>query len=141
MYYELLKVIIKVPSLAKVIINIIMQNYSLSDSIISNYHSVFTIKFGSSLRYFLEIKRKLLNVFHPQTNSLTKKYNSAIKVYFQAFVSFEQNDGVRLLSIAEFDNNISKTLAPIIYFLNSTAAINYTFSIRKILILDRRQNQ
>lgn len=44
-YYELVKTTINALSLAKVIINVIVRNYDLLDSIISNYGSVFISKF------------------------------------------------------------------------------------------------
>ena len=76
----------------------------------------FTSKFWSSLYYFFDIKWKLTNVFHPQTDSQIKRQNSTMKAYFPAFVNFKQNDWSRLLPTAEFAYNNAKN-----------ASIGYTF--------------
>ena len=44
-YYKLVKVTINAPGLAKVIINVIVQYYDLSHSIISDRWGIFTSKF------------------------------------------------------------------------------------------------
>lgn len=43
--YKLVKVIINIPGLSKVIIKAVIQYHDLSNSIISDYSSVFTSKF------------------------------------------------------------------------------------------------
>ena len=55
-HYELVKITINAPGLAKVIINVVVQQHSLSDSIITNRSFFFILKFWSSLCYFLDIK-------------------------------------------------------------------------------------
>ena len=81
-HYELVKVIIDAPGLAKVIINVVVRHYDLPDSIITDQRSFFTSKFWSSLCYFLDIKQRLSTAFYPQTDSQTKRQNSIIKAYF-----------------------------------------------------------
>ena len=44
-YYKLVKVTINTPRLAEVIINVVVQYYNLSDSIISHCGAIFTFKF------------------------------------------------------------------------------------------------
>ena len=56
-HYKLVKVIINALGLAKVIINIVVRNHGLPDSIITNWGPFFISKFWSSLYYFLGIKR------------------------------------------------------------------------------------
>ena len=55
-YYELVKITINTPGLAKVIFNMIVQYYGLFNSIMSNKSLLFTSKFWSLLYYFLGIK-------------------------------------------------------------------------------------
>lgn len=55
-YYEPVKVIINTFKLAKVILDMIVRHYSLPDSIVSDWGSVFMSKFWLSFCYFLEIK-------------------------------------------------------------------------------------
>ena len=107
-YYKPVKIIIDAPGLAEVIIDIVMRHHGLSDSIIIDRGSFFTSKFWLSLCYFLGIKRRLSTVFHLQTDNQTKRQNSMIEAYFQAFVNFEQNDWAWLLLMAEFAYNNAK---------------------------------
>lgn len=71
-YYKPVKVIINAIGLAKVIFNMEMQYYSLSDFIISDYGAIFISKFWLLLCQLLGIKRSLSNTFHLQTNGRTE---------------------------------------------------------------------
>ena len=89
MYYKLDKVTIEAPELAEVILNVVVWHHDLSDSIVTDRGFLFTLKFWSSLCYFLGIKRRLSIAFSPQTDSQTKRQNSTIEAYLRAFVNFE----------------------------------------------------
>ena len=67
--YEPVRVTINALGLAEVIIDVVVLHHGLPDSIMTNKNSIFTSKFWSSLCYFLEVKRRLLTTFYPQTNS------------------------------------------------------------------------
>ena len=71
-HYELIKIIINIPSVVEVILDIVMQYHSLPNSIMSDWGSVFTLKIWLSLYYFLKIKQKLSTVFYPQIDSQTE---------------------------------------------------------------------
>ena len=107
-YYKPVKITINVPRLAEVIIDVMIQHHGLLDSIITDWASLFTLKFWSSLCYFLEIKRKLFIAFYPQTDCQTKRQNSIMEAYLGAFLNSEQNDRSRLLPMAEFAYNNAK---------------------------------
>ena len=55
-YYKSVKVTINTPGLVDVILNVVIQHYSLPDSIITNWDLLFTLKFWLSLCYILGIK-------------------------------------------------------------------------------------
>lgn len=139
-YYKPVKVTIDASSLIKIIFDMVVCYYGLSNSIITNWGSIFILKFWSSLFYFLEIKQRLSTTFHLQINSQIKRQNSIIEVYFQAFVNFEQNNWTRLLLMAEFIYNNAKMRVPVIYLSNSTVATISTFFIKKMFIQDLSQN-
>ena len=107
-YYKPVKVTIDAPGLADVIINVVVRHHGLLDSIVTNQRLLFTLKFWSSLCYFLGIKQKLSTAFHPQTDRQTKRQDSMIEAYLWAFVNFKQNDWVWLLPMAEFVYNNTK---------------------------------
>ena len=66
------------------------------------------MKFWSSLCYFLGVKRRLSTTFHPKTDGQTKRQNSIMEAYLQAFVNFKQTDWARLLPMAKFAYNNAK---------------------------------
>lgn len=68
LYCKLVIVTIDTPKLAKVIINLVIQYYSLPNSIISDCRAIFTIKFWFSYFYFLDIKKILSIIFNPKIN-------------------------------------------------------------------------
>ncbi len=67
-HYEPVKVTTDAPGLSKVILDVVVRHHGLPDSIVSDWGSVFTSEFWSSLCYFLGIKRRLFTAFHPQTD-------------------------------------------------------------------------
>ena len=107
-HYEPVTVIIDAPGLAEVILDMVIQYYGLPNSIVTNRGLLFTSKFWSLLCYFLGIKQRLSNVFHPQRNGQIERQNNTMEAYLWAFVNFKQNDWVRLLPMAEFAYNNTK---------------------------------
>ena len=107
-YYEPVQTTITAPVLRKVIFNVVVEYYSLSNSIISDCSSVFTSKFWFSLCYFLTIKQRLCTAFYPQTDGRTKWQNNTIEAYLRAFINYKQDNWARLLLVAEFAYNNAK---------------------------------
>ncbi len=67
-YYKPVKITIDTPALVEIIIETVVRHHDFPDSIVRDWGLVFTLKFWSSLCYFLGIKRKLSTAFHPQTD-------------------------------------------------------------------------
>ena len=72
-YYKLAKITINAPGLAELIINVIIWQHGLPDSIMSDRSFLFTLKFWLSLCYFLEIKRRLSIACYLHTDGQTKR--------------------------------------------------------------------
>ena len=107
-YYKPVKVTINAPSLAELIIDMVVRHHGLLDLILTDQRSLFTLKFLSSLCYFLGIKRRLPTAFYPQMDCQTERQNRTMEAYLRAFVNFEQNDWAKLLPMAEFAYNNAK---------------------------------
>ena len=107
-HYEPVKITINAPGLAEVIIDVVVCHHGFLDSINTDKSSLFTSKFWSLLCYFLGLKRKLSNAFHPQTDRQTELQDSTIEAYLQAFINFKHNDWVKFLLMAEFAYNNAK---------------------------------
>ena len=67
-YDEPVQLTIDTPRLAKVFVNLVIRHHGLFNSIVSNRCSVVTLKFWSSLCYFLSIKQRRCTAFRPQTD-------------------------------------------------------------------------
>lgn len=104
-YYELVNGIIDGPSFIKIIIDIIVQHHCLSNSIISEYSSLFISKFHSSLCFFIKIKKWLLTMFYHKTNSQIERQNSNMEANLYIFVIYKQKNYIKLLPIVKFAYN------------------------------------
>ena len=91
-HHKPVKIIIDAPGLIEVIIDGVVHHYSLHDSIVTNRGSLFNLKFWLSFCYFVGINCWLSTALHPQIDGQTKRQNSSMEAYLQAFVKFEQND-------------------------------------------------
>ncbi len=107
-HYEPVKVTIDAPSLAEVIIDVVVRHHRVPESIVTDRGLLFTSKFWSSLCYFLGIQKKQSTTFHPQTDDQTERQNSMMEAYLRAFVNLEQDDWARLLPMTEFAYNNAK---------------------------------
>ena len=107
-YYELVKITIDIPDFAEVILDVVIQYQGLLDLIVSDCGSFFTLKFWSSLYYFLKIKQRLKTAFHPQMDGQIEGQNSTMEIYLKVFVNYKQNDWARLFLMAEFTYNNTK---------------------------------
>ncbi len=86
-HYVPVKVTIDAPSLADVIIDVVVHHHGVPESIVTDRGSLFTSNFWSSLCYFLGIKRMLSTAFYPQTDGQTERQNSTMEAYLRAFVN------------------------------------------------------
>lgn len=68
-YYEPVKIISDAFDLTKIILDKIVEHYSLPNSIMSDWSLVFISKLWLSLCYFLGIKQKLCITFYSQTDA------------------------------------------------------------------------
>ena len=129
LHYEPIKVTIDAPRLAKVILDMVVWHYDLSNSIVLDKGSLFISKFWSLLYYFLGIKRRFLTVFHPQIDGQTKRQNSTMKAYLQALINFKQNNWIRLLQMAKFTYNNTKNASTsyILFKLNCSYYLRISY--------------
>ncbi len=86
-HYELVQITIDAPSLAKVIIDVVICHHRVPESIITDQSLLFISKFCSLLCYFLDIKKKLFTAFYPQIDGQIERQNSTMEAYFRAFVN------------------------------------------------------
>src|SRR5713226_7631089 len=82
----------------------------------------------------LGTKRKLLTVFHLQTDGQTKQINQTIEIYLRYYINYKQNNWVNLLPLTQFIYNSTKLkgIGIISFFIN----YRYTLGIYQISYLD-----
>lgn len=107
-YYKLVKVMIDTPNLAEMIINVVISQHEVPESMVIDQSMLFISKFWSLLYYFLGMKIKLSTTFQPKLNSQTEGENSIMEVYPRTFVRWEQNNETRFLLLAQFAYNNTK---------------------------------
>ena len=79
--YEPVKVTINTTRLVEVILNGVVWDHGLANSIVSDISSLFTSRFWSLLCYFFGIKRRLSTIFYLQTSRQTEQQKSTIEEY------------------------------------------------------------
>lgn len=79
--------------------------HGLPDSIISDRASIFVSKFWSELTSLLKIDTRTSTAYHPQTDGLTERTNQTLETYLRAYCSYQQDDWVDYLPLAEFAFN------------------------------------
>ena len=94
--------------LADIFISKIVKLHGVPQSIVTDWGSLFTARFWSSLCFHLNIKRKLSTAFHPQTDGQTKRQNQTLEQYLRGYINYQQDDWARLLPMAEFAYNNSR---------------------------------
>ena len=76
--------------------------YETLKGIVFNRGSIFTSSYWSEVCYHTKIKCRLNTAFHSQTDEQTEHQNQTLEHYLQCYCNEEQNNWVKLLSLAEF---------------------------------------
>ncbi len=93
------------PRLAQLYISSIFKLHGLPSSIVSDRDPLFTSLFWNSLTSQLSIQLKLSTAYHPQTDGQTEQVNQCMEQYLQNYCSYQQDDWVNWLGLAEFQYN------------------------------------
>ncbi len=93
------------PDLAQLFIASIFKLHGLPSNIISDRGSVFTSLFWNTLTSQLGVQLKLSTAYHLQSDGQTECVNQCIEQYLCNFCSYQQDDWVNWVSLAEFQYN------------------------------------
>ena len=93
------------PGLARLYITTVFKLHGLPASIVSDRGSVFTSLFWEALTSQLGVQLKLSTAYHPQTDGQTERVNQCIEQYLRNYCSYQQDDWVDWLGLAEFQYN------------------------------------
>jgi hypothetical protein len=81
--------------------------HGLPADIVSDRGSVFISGFWKELMEHLGIELNLSTAFHPQTDGQTERVNQVLEGYLRHYSSFQQDDWVDLLPLAEHAYNLA----------------------------------
>ncbi len=97
------------PGLAWLFLDRIFRYHGLPDSIILDRGSTFISAFWKELTALLQVEHKASTAYHPQTDGLSERTNQTLEAYLRAYVSYQQDNWVDYLPLAEFafNNNIN----------------------------------
>ena len=85
----------------------IFRLHGLPDNIISDRGPQFIAGFWKRLLELLHIDRSLSSGHHPESNGQTERTNQTLEQYLHCFISYQQDDWVDWLPMAEFAYNNS----------------------------------
>ena len=84
------------------LLNNVVRLHGLPDDVISDCRPQFVSHFWQRLLQTLGISLKLSSAYHPQTDGQTERVNQILEQYLRCSVSYQQDDWVNILSLAEF---------------------------------------
>lgn len=90
------------PDLAWLFIDRIFRYHGLPDSIVSDRGSLFVSNFWKALASRLDMTTRHSTAYHPRTDGLTERTNQTLETYLRAYCSYQQDDWVDYLPLAEF---------------------------------------
>ena len=93
------------PDLALLFLNHVFKYHGLPESIVSDRGSVFVSQFWREVMRLIDVKLKPSTAYHPQTDGLTERTNQTLETYLRAYCSYQQDDWVDYLALAEFAFN------------------------------------
>jgi len=96
-----------IKELALTFVKEIWRRHGLPESIVSDPDTRFTSKFWTSLMQLLQVKLNLSTSFHPVSDAQTARVNQTREQYLRSYCSYEQDDWVSLLPVAEHAYNTS----------------------------------
>ncbi|KAH0604190.1 uncharacterized protein H6S33_007221 [Morchella sextelata] len=91
--------------LAQLFLRDIWNLHGLLTHITSDRGTQFTAKFWRALCKHLGIEARIYTAFHPETYGQTERLNTVMEQYLLGYVSYQQDDWVKWLPIAEFSTN------------------------------------
>ncbi|KAF7338861.1 Transposon Tf2-12 polyprotein [Mycena sanguinolenta] len=112
---------INAPELAWLFLDRIFRYHGLPESIISDRGAVFISQFWSELTRLLQVDVRTSTAYHPQTDGLTERTNQTLETYLRAYVSYQQDDWVDYLPLAEFafNNSVNSSTQQSPFFANT----------------------
>ncbi|KAH0603597.1 uncharacterized protein H6S33_007256, partial [Morchella sextelata] len=112
----------------------IWKLHGLPTHVTSGRGTQFTDKFWKALCKHLDIEARMSTAFHPQTDGQTERLNAVMEQYLRGYVSYQQDDWVKWLPMAEFsaNNQVSASTKATPFFANYGFHPRFTVTIKSL---------
>jgi len=89
----------------------VWKHHGIPMYVTSDRGTQFTAQFWQSLLRHLKMKGRMSTPYHPETDGQTERLNAVMEQYLRHYVSYQQEDWVKWLPMAEFAANNQKAAA------------------------------
>ncbi|KAH0611235.1 uncharacterized protein H6S33_011662 [Morchella sextelata] len=112
----------------------IWKLHGLPTHVTSERGTQFTAKFWKALCKHLNIEARMSTAFHPETDGQTERLNAVMEQYLRGYVSYQQDDWVKWLPMAEFsaNNQVSASTKATPFFANYGFHPRFTVTIKSL---------
>ena len=86
--------------LAFLLLDRLIRDYSIPESITSDRDKLFTSNYWKTLLGIIGTKLQILTAYHPQTDGQIERANQTLETYLRHYVNKKQNNWVQLLPMA-----------------------------------------
>ena len=106
--------------LAELFLRDVFRLHGLPEITISDRGTQFASRFWTRICQRLQINRKMSTAYHPETDGQTERANAVMEQYLRAYVSYQQDNWIRFLPLAEFaaNNAVSESTSVSPFFAN-----------------------
>ena len=88
-----------------IIVDKVFTKFGMPMSITSDQGLIFKANFWSNFCYYFRVCLGYSIAIHPQTDGQTERQNQILEQYLKSYVSYQQNDWIWWLPLAEFAYN------------------------------------
>ncbi|KAH0606065.1 uncharacterized protein H6S33_004522 [Morchella sextelata] len=119
---------------AQVYLRNIWKLHGLPTHVTSDRSTQFTAKFWRALCKHLDIEARMSTAFHLETDGQTERLNAVMEQYLRGYVSYQQDDWVKWLPMAEFsaNNQVSASTKATPFFANYDFQPRFTVTIKPL---------
>lgn len=117
--------------LARFYLSNVFKLHGFPESIVSDRGPTFVSSFFSSLMKLVGSKMTPSTAYHPKTDGLTERTNQTLESYLRAYCSYQQDDWVDYLPLAEFafNNAINSSTQVSPFYANLGYHPNFDFAL------------
>ncbi|KAH0607354.1 uncharacterized protein H6S33_002388 [Morchella sextelata] len=112
----------------------IWKLHELPTHVTSDHGTQFTAKFWKALCKHLDIEARMSIAFQPEIDGQTERLNPVMEQYLRGYISYQQDDWVKWLPMAEFstNNQVSASTKATPFFANYGFHPRFTITIKSL---------